>query len=299
VNAFRNDPIPNALGGTDRVSGARFCSPTAWYARPALERLAGDLDIEPARTVSSSAITESSTLYRSGRKRRRNAREATAFVPTHVTGFQRPSDDDPDESRLTRRGTDADGRCRRNARASDGDDRRTRWDGNRCRPVATVLETLDARPLESGELPTPARSGFGVSGAMALGTALAANRVFDRKLDERTRHDRPRCRGSRPGRDSGMWLPRPTAASRSASSRRPSSGELDAIPARARVEYISFGERSTADVLSGDTEALTAAGKGKRSRGSSRNRRCSSPVRLEAVRARCRAVGDTGLGGDH
>ncbi len=34
----------------------------------------------------------------------------------------------------------------------------------------------------------------------------------------------------------------------------------DAIPVRSRIEYVTLGELSTADVVGGDTETLTAAG---------------------------------------
>jgi len=40
----------------------------------------------------------------------------------------------------------------------------------------------------------------------------------------------------------------------------PGVGELDGIPADARVEYVTFGELSTEDVLGGDTAAPSAAG---------------------------------------
>ena len=40
----------------------------------------------------------------------------------------------------------------------------------------------------------------------------------------------------------------------------PSHGRLDGIAARPRIEYVSFGELSTADVLADDTEALSRAG---------------------------------------
>jgi pantoate kinase len=35
---------------------------------------------------------------------------------------------------------------------------------------------------------------------------------------------------------------------------------MDGIPARSRVEYVTLGELSTAEVLSGDTDELTHAG---------------------------------------
>jgi pantoate kinase len=40
----------------------------------------------------------------------------------------------------------------------------------------------------------------------------------------------------------------------------PRHGALDGLPARPRVEYVTFGELSTETVLSGDTDRLSAAG---------------------------------------
>jgi len=53
----------------------------------------------------------------------------------------------------------------------------------------------------------------------------------------------------------------------------PGVGELDGIPADARVEYVTFGELSTEDVLGGDTAALS----GRRGRARPTPRRPAAP----------------------
>ncbi len=188
--------------------------------------------------------------------------EATAFVPGHVTGFfsAHPHED---PTRAGSRGagltlTDGVEVTVRPAAEStvvlDGE-------GIDIEPVETVLSTLavDARVEAHSELPLGA--GFGVSGAMALGTALATNRVFDRKLSVNELVTIAHGAEVRAGTGLGDVV----AQARGGIPIRlepgaPAHNELDGIPSRARVEYVSFGGLSTADVLSGETERLTAAG---------------------------------------
>lgn len=107
----------------------------------------------------------------------------------------------------------------------------------------------------------PIGAGFGVSGAAALGTALAANDAFDCGRSEneliRLAHEAEVDRGTGLGdvvaqAHGGVPIRLEPGA--------PGFGELDGIPAHARVEYVTFGELSTEAVLGGDTTALSAAG---------------------------------------
>ncbi|MFC7324822.1 pantoate kinase [Halorubrum rutilum] len=107
----------------------------------------------------------------------------------------------------------------------------------------------------------PIGAGFGVSGAAALGAALAANDALDRCRSEnelvRIAHEAEVGRGTGLGdvvaqARGGVPIRVEPGA--------PGIGELDGIPAAARVEYVTFGELSTEAVLGGDTAALTAAG---------------------------------------
>ena len=107
----------------------------------------------------------------------------------------------------------------------------------------------------------PIGAGFGVSGAAALGTALAANDAFDCGRSEneliRLAHEAEVDRGTGLGdvvaqAHGGVPIRLEPGA--------PGFGELDGIPAHARVEYVTFGELSTEAVLDDDTTALSAAG---------------------------------------
>ena len=189
--------------------------------------------------------------------------EATAFVPGHVTGFfSAHPDDDP-----TKAGSRGAGLT-----LTDGvevtvepaaDDSTIVLDGTEIdvAPVTAVLETLDVTARVEAESEVPLGAGFGVSGAMALGTALAANRVFDRKLSMNELVTV--AHGAEV--QAGTGLGDVVAQAHGGVPIRlepggPHHNVLDAIPSRARVEYVSFGELSTADVLSGDIDVVSTAG---------------------------------------
>ena len=127
--------------------------------------------------------------------------------------------------------------------------------------VADVLAALGVRARVDLETDLPLGAGFGVSGAAALGTALAANAAADRGRSEnelvRIAHEAEVERGTGLGdvvaqARGGIPIRLEPGA--------PGHGVLDGIPAHARVEYVTFGELSTEDVLAGDTAALTGAG---------------------------------------
>ena len=107
----------------------------------------------------------------------------------------------------------------------------------------------------------PLGAGFGVSGAAALGTALAATDAFDCARSEnelvRVAHEAEVVRGTGLGdvvaqARGGVPIRLQPGA--------PEYGDLDGIPATARVEYVTFGELSTETVLAGDTTGLSDAG---------------------------------------
>lgn len=191
--------------------------------------------------------------------------EATAFVPGHITGFfSAHPDEDPTKAGSRGAGlTLTDGVEVTVEPAADGDPAIV-LDGEEIKmdPVKTVLETLEAPARVEAESELPLGSGFGVSGAMALGTALAVNRVFERKLS--VNELVTIAHGAEV--QAGTGLGDVVAQAYGGVPIRlepggPQEYKLDAIPERARVEYISFGELSTADVLSGETEQLSDAGK--------------------------------------
>ncbi|WP_123623187.1 pantoate kinase [Halorubrum sp. CSM-61] len=191
---------------------------------------------------------------------------ATAFVPGHVTAFfsahpaERPA---------------AAGSRGAGVTLTDGVTVRVSARGDRSSPRRTIdgepgtIGAVDDALAELGasgvdvavETDLPIGAGFGVSGAAALGAALAANDALDRGRSEnelvRIAHEAEVGRGTGLGdvvaqARGGVPIRVEPGA--------PGIGELDGIPATARVEYVTFGELSTEEVLGGDTAALSAAG---------------------------------------
>ncbi|KOX96593.1 pantoate kinase [Halorubrum tropicale] len=218
-----------------------------------------------------------------------SSQRATAFVPGHVTAFfSAHPDDDPAVAGSRGAGltladgvtvrvsapdgaVDGDGNDGGGNDAADASDRDANADGGSrtvdgesrsIGAVDDVLAELDATAADVAvETDLPIGAGFGVSGAAALGAALAANDAFDRA---RTENDLVRiAHAAEVGRGTGLGDV--VAQARGGVPVRlepgaPGAGELDGVPATARVEYVTFGELSTETVLGGDTDALTAAG---------------------------------------
>ncbi|RCU46504.1 sugar kinase [Haloplanus salinus] len=190
--------------------------------------------------------------------------ESTAFVPGHVTGFFSPCPAD-DPARAGSRGaglTLTDGVA---VTVRETDESGVILDGDPIAmpPVETVLDDLGvadrARVVAESDLPLG--TGFGVSGAMTLGAALAAN---DRFGGERSVNDLVTL-AHRAEVEAGTGLGDVVAQARGGIPIRlapgaPAHGRLDGVPATRRVEYVTFGGLSTADVLAGDTDPLVAAG---------------------------------------
>ncbi|WP_247728333.1 pantoate kinase [Halovivax limisalsi] len=187
----------------------------------------------------------------------------TAFVPGHITGFFSTHPDD-DPTRAGSRGaglTLTDGVTTTVTRASETS---ISLNGQPIdvEPVRTVLDALRATARVEAESDLPVGAGFGVSGALALGTALAANGAFDRRLS--TNELVTIAHGAEV--QAGTGLGDVVAQARGGVPIRlepgaPPHGALDSVPQRARIEYCSFGERSTEDVLAGDTGSLDEAGR--------------------------------------
>jgi pantoate kinase len=191
--------------------------------------------------------------------------EAAAFVPGHITGFfsAHPSDD-PSEAGSRGAGVTL----------SHGVDVRVDPGGSGQPPVTLngdpiavdavdrVLDVLDASDAAvTAETPLPLGAGFGVSGAMALGTAYAVNAAYDRRRSENDLV----AAAHRADVEAGTGLGDVVAQARGGLPIRldpgdPDHGRLDGIPTASRVEYVTFGSVSTEAILSGDTTRLTAAG---------------------------------------
>jgi pantoate kinase len=96
---------------------------------------------------------------------------------------------------------------------------------------------------------------------VALGTALAANAAFDCGKTENELVGVAHCAEV----EAGTGLGDVVAQARGGLPIRlepggPDHGALDGLPARPRIEYVTFGELSTETVLSGDTDQLSEAG---------------------------------------
>jgi len=210
--------------------------------------------------------------------------KARAVVPAHVTAFFAPDRaDDPAESGATGAGlaltdgietvvTPRDGRPTPksdNESISESDaestsSHRITLDGD---PVSIdAVERVLARlavPPAAVRVTThvPIAAGFGVSGGAALGAALAAADCFDLA---RTRRELIAVAHAAEVA-AGTGLGDVIAAARGGVPVRLAAGDpdharLDRLPARGRIEYVSFGELSTAAVLADDTQAVTTAG---------------------------------------
>ena len=185
-----------------------------------------------------------------------------AFVPGHVTGFFTvDQDDDP-----TKAGSRGGGIA-----LSDGvsvtvepaEETTIVLNGETVEmdAVERVLSALRAEARVTAETPLPLGAGFGVSGAMALGTALAANATLERGLS----YNELVTIAHGAEVQAGTGLGDVVAQARGGIPLRlepggPQHNYVDAVPERARLEYYTLGELSTPDVVGGATDALTTAG---------------------------------------
>lgn len=189
------------------------------------------------------------------------SQSAFAFVPGHVTGFfSAHPNEDPTKAGSRGAGvTVADGVT---VRLEAGDGVELNGEPTAIESVDRVLGALRATAHVVIETDLPLGAGFGVSGAAALGTALATNAVFGRGLSENELVTI--AHGAEV--QAGTGLGDVVAQARGGVPIRlepgsPAHGAMDGIPARGTVEYISFGELQTEEIISGETDELSAAGR--------------------------------------
>jgi len=228
--------------------------------------------------------------------------EATAFAPGHITAFFAPYPD-RDPARAGSRGaglalsdgvevTVAPAAAADSGRPDDPGLASLELDGVPAEmdPVRRVLAELNVAAEVEVSSDVPVGAGFGVSGAAALATALAANAVFDLGRSEndlvRVAHAAEAAAGTGLGDVVGQFrggLPvrlEPGA---------PGYGYMDGVPARPRIEYVSFGELSTERVLGGDLDPVREAGE------AALTRLMRAPDELELFAAGREFAGDAGL----
>jgi pantoate kinase len=187
---------------------------------------------------------------------------ATAFAPGHVTGFFSVARAD-DPARAGSRGagvTLSDGVT---VEVAPSNESVVVLNGTETEMASAhrVLDALGVTARVEAETALPLGAGFGVSGATALATALAANAAFGCERSENELVELAHVADV----EAGTGLGDVVAQARGGLPVRvepgaPPHGEMDGVPASGRVEYVSFGGLSTSEVIGGDTETLSAAG---------------------------------------
>lgn len=193
-------------------------------------------------------------------------RQATAFVPGHVTGFFSVHRTEQAVDSGSRGGgiTTADGVT---VRVTDESDRAITYQApgaagaveTDIEPVATVVDELGITAEVTITSSLPMGAGFGISGAASLGTALAGGVVAEESWTERELRELAHVAEVRASTGLGDVVAQayggmPLRLDPGA------HGDLDGIPGCGRIEYCSFGEYSTKEVLTGDTSTITEAG---------------------------------------
>ncbi|MFB6267737.1 MAG: pantoate kinase [Halodesulfurarchaeum sp.] len=198
-----------------------------------------------------------------------------AFVPGHVTGvFTVDRRDDPARTGSTGAGVTLTDGVTVTVEPAASTNVLVNGTDLAVEPVTAVLDRLlgqaDGRTSTGPdhqvevrvETDLPLGAGFGVSGGMALGTALAANRALDLAHTENEL-----IRAAHVAEvEAGTGLGDVVAQARGGAPIRlepgaPPHGQLDGIPETARVEYLSVGELSTPDILETRAETITRAGR--------------------------------------
>lgn len=117
-------------------------------------------------------------------------------------------------------------------------------------PVQSVLEVFSVTVQVEIETDLPIGSGFGVSGASALGTALVVNALSEQEKTENELVTIAHCAEV----EAGTGLGDVVAQARGGIPIRLSAGapefsDVDGIPGMHRIEYLSYGEVATTDVI--------------------------------------------------
>lgn len=187
--------------------------------------------------------------------------DSRAFAPGHVSVVFRPHRrSDPARTGSTGAGlTLSEGVS---VRASAAGERSVRLNGDAIEvgAVERVLAAFPAVAIE-GRTRLPIGAGFGVSGAFALATALAANDIVG---TDYTENDLVGL-AHRAEVEARTGLGDVVAQARGGVPVRtvpggPGHGVLDGIAATASLEYVSFGGIDTGRVLAGETTTIEAAG---------------------------------------
>lgn len=127
--------------------------------------------------------------------------------------------------------------------------------------VDRVLAAFDAPLGATVETELPIGMGCGVSGAAALATALAADAVLETDYGRSDLVAMAHVADVEAGTGLGdVFAQAVGGATMRLEPGAPPHGRLESIPADGRLEYLPLGTIPTAEVLAGDTAAITAAG---------------------------------------
>lgn len=187
---------------------------------------------------------------------------ATAFAPGHVTGFfSVERDDDPARAGSRGAGVTLSEGVTVEVAASDESAVVLNGAETDVESAHRVLDALGVTARVGAETDLPLGAGFGVSGATALATALAANAAFGCERSENELVELAHVAEVRAGTGLGDVVAQargglPVRVEPGA----PPRGALDGVPASGRLEYVSFGGLSTSEVIGGDTDVLSTAG---------------------------------------
>ncbi|UPV72987.1 pantoate kinase [Halorussus limi] len=185
-----------------------------------------------------------------------------AFVPGHVTGFFSVHEaDDPEQAGSRGAGLTLSEGVTVEVEPAAETSMQLNDEPAAVEAVTRVLSDLGVEARVTATTDLPVGAGFGVSGAAALGTALAANRSFECGRSENELVAIAHAAEV----EAGTGLGDVVAQARGGVPVRldpgaPEYGRMDGVPARTRVEYLTLGERSTSEVLAGNTDRLSEVG---------------------------------------
>ncbi|MFC6961190.1 pantoate kinase [Halocatena marina] len=185
-----------------------------------------------------------------------------AFVPGHVTGFfSAHPHEDPTIAGSRGAGLALSDGVRVTVDLADETTILLNDQRGSMAAVKGVLDRLGVTARVEAETPLPVSAGFGVSGASALGTALATNAAMDGGYTENELVTVAHAAEVKAGTGLGDVVGQarggiPIRLEPGA----PPRGQFDGLPARSRVEYVTFGGLDTAAIIGGDTDQLSRAG---------------------------------------
>lgn len=185
-----------------------------------------------------------------------------AFVPGHVTGFfSAHPHENPERAGSRGAGLALSDGVRVTVELADETVIRLNGRSGSMAAVEGVLDRLDVTARVEAETPLPVSAGFGVSGATALGTALAMNAATD---GGRTENELITIAHAAEV-EAGTGLGDVVGQARGGIPIRlepgaPPRGQFDGLSARSRIEYVTFGGLDTAEIIGGDTDQLSRAG---------------------------------------